>query len=296
MCGLVTNPRIMFLSGPNWMPDLPRLGAATYLADLTRIPGLRAWIDGRDVEIRDFTELSALDSARQSALVTWVRQEFSNHSGRLGMHGPYLGLTLDQPDPDLRALVQRRFLTALAALEQMTTPDQQPHMVLHSPFTTWSGFNRGTEMDDQKGILDRTLQTLEPIVKRAEDTGVTLVIENCEDRDPWERVTLAAAFNSAAVRVSLDTGHAHYAHGSTGAPPVDAYVRAAGAALAHVHVQDADGISDRHWPAGRGSIHWHAVFRALAELPEMPRLIIEMARGEDILACAKYLADQGLAV
>ncbi len=211
------------------------------------------------------------------------------------MHGPFLGLTLDQPDPDLRALVQDRFLTALRALEVMCKPHHQPHMVVHSPFTTWSGFNRGTEMDDQQGILDRTLQTIEPIVKRAEDTGVVLVIENCEDRDPWERVTLAAAFASPAVRVSLDTGHAHYAHGSTGAPPVDAYVRAAGAALAHVHVQDADGIADRHWPAGKGSIHWHAVFRAIAELPAPPRLMIEMARGEDILPCAEYLADQGLA-
>lgn len=275
------------------MPDLPRLGAAVYLADLAT-PGLRDWLEGRDVEIRDFTEIGALSGDTWQTIAHRIAQEFPNHSGRLGLHGPFWGLTVDQPDPDLRALVQHRCMTALTAAEAFCR-GRQGHMVLHSPFTTWAGFNRGTEMDDHAGILDRTLQTLEPVVKRAEETGITLVLENCEDRDPWERVTLAAAFASPAVRVSLDTGHAHYAHGSTGAPPVDAYVRAAGAALAHVHIQDADGIADRHWPAGRGTIRWPAVFRALSELPEMPRLIIEMAQAGDILPCAQYLSDQGLA-
>lgn len=274
------------------MPDLPRLGAAVYLSDLTT-PGLRDWLDGRDVEIRDFTEIGALSGDAWRDTAAQVARDFAGHFGRLGLHGPFWGLTVDQPDPDLRALVQQRCLTALAAAEVFCRGGG--HMVLHSPFTTWSGFNRGTEMDDQQGILDRTLQTLEPVVKRAEETGITLVLENCEDRDPWERVTLAAAFASPAVRLSLDTGHALYAHGSTGAPPVDAYVRAAGAALAHVHIQDADGIADRHWPAGQGTIRWPAVFRALSELPEMPRLIIEMAQAGDILPCAHYLSDQGLA-
>ncbi|MBR7518030.1 TIM barrel protein, partial [Mycobacterium tuberculosis] len=92
-----------------------------------------------------------------------------------------------------------------------------------------------------------THATLAPVVARAAETGVELVIENIEDKDPTDRVTLARTFDSPAVRVSLDTGHAHYAHGSTGAPPVDQYVTAAGNMLTHVHIQDADGYADRHW-------------------------------------------------
>jgi sugar phosphate isomerase/epimerase len=130
----------------------------------------------------------------------------------------------------------------------------------------------------------------------AEDHGIEIVLENCEDRDPAERVALAASFNSPALRVSLDTGHAHYAHGATGAPPVDAFIRAAGPALAHVHLQDADAVADRHWALGQGNILWPGVFAALRELPQIPRLILEMADARDILRSARWTAAQGLAV
>lgn len=276
------------------MPEPLRPGAAVYLSDLAQVPGLRGWIDGRDVEIRDFTTLGALAGDNWRGIAGRVKAEFAGHAGRIGLHGPFLGFAIDQPDPDLRAIVQARMLAALDALE-IFCGGRQGHMVLHSPFTTWSGFNRGTEMDDQQGITERTLDVLAPVVRRAEETGVTLVIENCEDRDPMERVDLVRAFGSEAVQVSLDTGHAQYAHGSTGAPPVDAYVRAAGAHLAHVHLQDADGVADRHWALGRGTIRWHGVFMALRELPEMPRLIIEMANAADILTSARFLEAEGLA-
>lgn len=279
------------------MPDLPRAGCATYLADLAAVPGLRDWVaQGRDLELRDFTEIGALQDGAWRDIAARAGAELAGHSGRIGLHGPFWGFQIDQPDPDLRAIVQDRMLRALDALDLILGARGGGHMVVHSPFTTWSGFNRGTEMDDQAGITARTLETMAPVVARAEALGVTLVVENCEDRDPRERVDLVRAFASPAVAVSLDTGHALYAQGATAAPPVDAHVRAAGALLAHVHLQDADGVADRHWALGRGTVRWHGLFRALGELPRMPRLIIEMARAEDILVSARFLADEGLAV
>ena len=66
--------------------------------------------------------------------------------------------------------------------------------------------------------------------------------------------------------LSIDTGHANYAHGSTGGPPVDYFVHAAGDMLHHVHLQDTDGYADRHWNPGEGNVSWPAVFRALRGL------------------------------
>ena len=76
---------------------------------------------------------------------------------------------------------------------------------------------------------------------------------------------------------------------------MDHYVRAAGAMLSHVHLQDSDGFADRHWQIGRGSIMWHSVFGALAELPDMPRLLLELREAADLLPSAKWLAEVGLA-
>ena len=89
------------------------------------------------------------------------------------------------------------------------------------------------------------------VIARAENIGCELVIENIEDKDPRDRVRLAKALESNKVRVSLDTGHANYAHISTGAPPVDYYVEAAGDMLTHVHLQDTDGYCRPALGAGR---------------------------------------------
>ena len=133
------------------------------------------------------------------------------------------------------------------------------------------------------------------MVARAEGIGCELVIENIEDIDPHARVLLAKSFNSAAVKVSIDTGHAHYAHVSTGAPPVDYYVTAASEDLAHIHIQDADGYSDRHWLPGDGTVNWTAVFRAVGRLSCKPRLLIEVKDQLNIRRGAAHLEALGLA-
>ena len=110
------------------------------------------------------------------------------------------------------------------------------------------------------------------------------------------RIKLAESFNSKSVRVSVDTGHAHYAHVSTGAPPVDYYIDAAGDALAHVHIQDTDGYADRHWIPGDGTVRWPAVFRALGRLAVKPRLLLEVRDKTQIRRAADYLEALGLVV
>ena len=40
---------------------------------------------------------------------------------------------------------------------------------------------------------------------------------------------------------------------------------------------------------------WHSVFGALAELPDMPRLLLELKDSAELLPSAKWLAEVGLA-
>jgi sugar phosphate isomerase/epimerase len=278
--------------------NLPTLGVALTLNALENVEGLRAFVfdHDRDLEIQDLVPVGALENDLWKITADRARTLLDGHHGRVGIHGPFEGLQIDTPDPEIRAIVQRRMNAAIDALIAIDGGRGLGHMVLHSPYSTWHWYNRGTHYDDTAAIFERTHRCLKDIVRRAGDHGLTLVLENCEDKDPAERVALAASFNSPAMRVSLDTGHAHYAHGVTGAPPVDVFVRTAGSALAHVHLQDADGVADRHWAIGRGTILWHSVFTALNALPEMPRLIVEMAHIRDAFASAAYLRERGLAI
>lgn len=252
------------------MTELPTIGAAFFVPDLERNHN---WIlEGRrDLELQDFMWAEVLEGDWQP-LAARAKELLTGFEGRFGIHGPFWGFTIVTMDPGVREVVKRRLSQGLDVCEASGATQ----MVIHSPYTTWDHHNIDRNPSWRQMHTELCHLAMLEAVKRAEDIGVTLVIENIEDINPHDRVNLARSFDSPAVKVSLDTGHAHYAHGSTGAPPVDYYIEAAGDLLDHVHLQDADGYADRHWMPGKGTIHWHAVFKALARLPNKPRLIIEL--------------------
>lgn len=269
---------------------LPLLGAAM---PADALPLWRDWLfeeGGRDLELQDFFRADLL-MGDWRPLVRDIRRQLEGHGGRLGIHGPFWGFVVDTEDPEVRAVVAKRLDQGLDVCEALGATQ----MVVHSPFTTWDHNNLDMVADARAKLQDRVHAAMGAAVARAERIGVTLVIENVEDKDPDARVALARSFGSERVRVSLDTGHAHYAHVSTGAPPVDYYVAAAGDMLEHVHLQDADGYADRHWALGDGSILWPSVFRALARLTSNPRLVIELRDKTEIGRAAEYLVKAGLA-
>lgn len=266
----------------------PVVGAALTLASLDTF---RGWIleRQRDLELQDFVNAEVLNGDWRP-LADRVRAMLDGYTGRLGIHGPFWGFKIDSQDPDIRAVVRRRMEQALDVCGAIGATQ----IVIHSPYSTWDYNNLDNYPDARGKVIERVHATLREVVRRAEDMGVELVIENIEDKDPATRLELARSFSSPAVKLSIDTGHAHYAHGSTGAPPVDYYVTSAGDQLAHVHLQDADGYADRHWAPGEGTIRWDAVFRALGTLTVKPRLILELRNHRDVAKGAAYLTQLGL--
>lgn len=269
---------------------LPILGAAFVSTDMLELH--RHWLLAapRDIEMQMFVWPGALDGdtgphvARLTALLDGT-------TGRRGLHGPFMGFKIDCPDPALITVIQGRLLTTL----DLCVALKADQMVVHSPVSTWDDSNHAVDPAHWHKQIERTRTLMAPVVRRAEDNGIEIVIENIEDMDPLARLALANALESRAVAVSLDTGHAQYAHVMTGGPAVDAYVHAAGNRLHHVHLQDSDGFADRHWHPGEGSLPWKAIFAALNRLPEMPRLILEVKDQIGIPIGADYLAQMGLA-
>jgi sugar phosphate isomerase/epimerase len=243
----------------------------------------------RDIELQDFGSFKALTD-ELDACVAAAKAALDGHTGRLGIHGPYEGLDMDNKDPELRPLITARFLKALEAAERVGARQ----MVLHSPYTRWYQWNRLNKPRYDETKLARIHDVMAPVVKAAEEKGITLVIENILDVDPASRRMMVDSFGSEAVALSIDTGHAHLARRMSGAPPVDYFVRDAGDQLRHVHLQDLDGHADRHWAPGEGEIHWPEVFRALAECQSAPHLVLELRRKADIPKGFAYLAATGL--
>jgi sugar phosphate isomerase/epimerase len=270
-------------------PPRPVLGVALPLDGLRQH---KAWIleKQRDLELQDFFWAEVLNGDWKP-LADEIRKELSGYKGRLGIHGPFWGFNIATMDPDVRDVVRKRMSQGLDVCAHVGATQ----MVIHSPYSTWDYNNLDYNPGSRQQVIERTHAAIGDAVKRAEDMGVVLVIENIEDKDAHIRVDLAKSFDSPSVRVSIDTGHANYAHGSTNGPPVDYFVHAAGDMLHHVHLQDTDGHADRHWNPGEGNIAWPEVFRALSRVQSHPRLILEVRNKDTVRAGADHLLALGLA-
>ncbi|MGJ3242418.1 MAG: sugar phosphate isomerase/epimerase family protein [Opitutales bacterium] len=269
--------------------DPPRVGAAV---SLRNFPVIRDWVlaDQRDLEIQDPIRPEFLDTDREAGVQEALRL-LDGYTGRLSIHGPYWGVALAVGDPLIGEAVTRRLLDGVAVAEALNASQ----MVVHSPFLffggPWVPHAPGEERDR---MIEQTHRVFGPVIARASDCGVQLVLENIQDQQPEPLDALVRSFGTPTVARSLDTGHAHLM-AARGGPPVDGWIRASAGFLQHLHLADNDQASDRHWAPGEGgTIAWPAVWKALAELPRTPRLILELAVAR-IRPAAAWLAERGLA-
>lgn len=269
------------------MARLPVIGAQLSVLDLDRH---RDWLFERDRDL-ELPEFSMVDILRApEPFVAMAKEKLDGWDGRLGIHGPFSGFELDVKDREIRALVQARLDQALAVCEALGATQ----MVIHSPYDYWDAHNLDNAPKDRERRVAVILDTLEPAIARAEDIGVEMVLENIQDCDPADRRAVVEAADSPALRLSVDVGHAHWAHNMCGAAPADRYISDAGALLGHVHLHDTDGYADRHWPPGCGNIGWHAVFEALQMCAARPRLIVEVREFDRVVEGVAHLERLGL--
>lgn len=270
-----------------------KVGAALNIDDLSHH---KDWLyaDDRDLEIQDFYRIETYRSGWRDT-VAQAKAALDGFKGRLGIHGPFYGLDIANPDPDIASLIGQRYRQAVEAAAELGASQ----MVIHSPFNNWHTYNLYNFKEPEhttvvEAVSEDVRTLLAPALALAETHGVTLVVENIEDITPGMRREMVQIIGSPALALSIDTGHAQIAQRASGAPPVDVYVRDAGNLLKHVHIQDTDGYADRHWAPGEGHIDWVEVFRALAECDSAPHLVMELKRHTDIPAGFAYL--QGLGV
>ena len=269
--------------------SLPTLGAAMPIDQLeTHTDWLKS--QQRDLEIQDPFRPDVLDG-NWKPLAQRAKQLLSGYTGRMGIHGPFDGLALMSIDPKVSQVAASRLLQALDFAEEIGAT----HMVVHSPFMAFGhAFVPTSPYYERSKMIERVHKTIENVLPRAEQIKCTLVIENIQDMHPTPWLELIRSFKSEYVRASIDVGHAFLMHRIGGASP-DAFVREAGELLAHVHLQDTDGLSDRHWCPGNGNLNWYALFSALHALPHRPRLILELHDYAEIGTGAQYLAERKLA-
>ncbi|TVR68293.1 MAG: sugar phosphate isomerase/epimerase [Sphaerobacteraceae bacterium] len=264
----------------------PTVGVAL---NAERLKEYRDWVldSQRDLEIQDSANPFVLGNGWKD-VAKEVNQLLDGHTGRLGIHAPFVDLTIGAVDPLIRSSVVERLTQGL----EFGAAIDATHMVIHSPvrFLGANPFEPSKPILGSGSEVDAVKATLDAILPRAEQLGCMLVVENIFDRNPTRLRDVVTSFDSDFVRMSIDIGHAYVMSKLGGASP-EQWVREAGPLLAHLHLQDSDGDEDRHWTPGVGTMQWHALFEALNEQGGDPRLIIETR--DCPIQGANFLSERG---
>lgn len=263
-----------------------KIGAAVTIKNMEAVI---EWLckEDRPIEIQDFT-LPNILTDDISGILTTYQERLKSHNGVRGLHGPFFGLDLGNPERVFQKIISERLLKVLEFCEQLNGQ----YMVIHSPFTDWMKLNRLQYPAVKPNTIICMGDILREPLQRASEIGCTLVLENCDDTDPNMRMEAIQGINHPNLKLSVDTGHAHLAHCNYRAPAVVDFIAAAENKLAHVHLQDVDGYADRHWHPGEGNISWQAVMDELRHSRSNIHLIIEVRKNMHRLpATVKFLED-----
>jgi sugar phosphate isomerase/epimerase len=189
-----------------------------------------------------------------------IRDQFH---GTIAIHGPFLGMEFAHSDYLIREAVQRRLDKTFDVAVKL----QASRVILHSGYTVEDDIFKL-----QETWLTGNIEFWQREINRWADAGIVIVLENDIDPSPDLMVKLVNEVDNSCLGLCMDIGHQHVFS------ELDAseWVRRMSKRLWHVHLHDNDGLSDHHWPIGRGTIDFELFYAALLEHAPQATLAVEV--------------------
>lgn len=163
---------------------------------------------------------------------------------------------------------------------------QASYLVIHC------GYHFSMYMDD---VYQALLATFHAAVDAAEKNNVNLLIENMNLLPVEAEIRylgctveeLEMVFDdieSPYLGLALDVGHANLLQGG-----VEPFIEKFASRIGGLHLHDNDGVIDRHWPLGVGTVPWANVISRLRQIGYTGTYTIELRDYEDVLTSVSYL-------
>ncbi|HUL23324.1 MAG TPA: sugar phosphate isomerase/epimerase family protein [Thermodesulfobacteriota bacterium] len=177
------------------------------------------------------------------------------------IHGPFMDLSPGGVDQRIKEVTRDRILKTIQ-LAHFFNPKT---IVFHPGYETW-------KFDGNVNLwLESSLQTWRPLVKEAEERGVTLAVENVFDESPEPIQRLLEEIHSPRFRFCFDTGHQNV----FAKTPLSVWMETLGAFLSEVHLHDNHKETDEHLPVGEGEFDFPQFFTLLSRSNLTPLYTIE---------------------
>jgi len=177
------------------------------------------------------------------------------------LHGPFMDLSPGGVDRRVKEVTFDRFLKTIELASFF-----KPKMIVFHP-----GYEKWKFDGNVKLWLESSLHTWRPLVKKAQELGLTLAIENVFEETPDSIKNLLEEIHSSHFRFCFDTGH-HHVFSKT---PLPLWMEALGGFLSEVHLHDNHREMDEHLPVGEGGFDFNQFFNSLSQLNLDPLYTIE---------------------
>jgi sugar phosphate isomerase/epimerase len=204
---------------------------------------------------------AALLDRRDELPIERVARLFWEHGLTVTLHGPFLDLAPGALDEKIREVTARRLLDTT----ELVPLFRSQSVVFHA------AYDDRCYGEHQREWLTGSLATWEPVVRRAEELGVVIALENVYEETPDMIATLLGAMSSKNVGFCLDVGHQNaFATG-----PLKDWIEALGPRLREIHLHDNRGRRDDHGPIGTGSVPFPQLFGCLLQEELRPVITLE---------------------
>ena len=181
----------------------------------------------------------------------------------VSIHGPFMDLSPGGVDPRVKEVTQDRFSTTLELARFF-----KPTTIVFHPGYEERAFDGAVDL-----WLASSLKTWKPLVKKAEEMGLILAIENVYEEGPDSLRQLLSEIHSPHFRFCFDTGHHHSF--SQRKVPLAKWMESLGGYLGEVHLHDNHTESDQHLPMGEGGFDFNQFFNLLSHYRLKPIYTLE---------------------
>jgi len=203
-----------------------------------------SFIKQEQLNLELYLESKSLDSISKENVLQL--KNYFDYNPSLTIHAPFMDLSPGAVDSKVRAATMERFYHVLDIAKEL----KAKCIVFHSGYEKWK-YALNIDL-----WLEQSLLTWQPIIKKAEEIGSKIAIENIFEDEPKNLKMLMGKTGNKNFGICFDSGHFNLFSKVS----LEAWLGQLKPYIIELHLHDNDKTADQHRPIGDGTFDFGRLF------------------------------------
>lgn len=232
---------------------------------------------GINIEINRLADPVILDGNIDAHLKEY-KSALNGYKGRLSLHGTFFDLNPVSKDHKIVELTEHRYNQSFKIAKELGIKT----VVFHT------GYNALVKLPVYyEKFVENQITFWKEFIKRFEDEGITVVLENTYEDTPEIIIKILDNVNSPYLKACIDTGHVNINSPLGITEWIDSY----GSRLYHMHLHNNHADYDEHRSLLDGTLEFDKILNYIEEKGLNPNLTIEIFTQSPAVESAKFVKE-----